>query len=49
MQAKDFGKMQTNASEFDPGDIHFAILSFTEETIDNTIDLFYKKVREITK
>lgn len=46
---KDFGKMQTNASEFDPGDIHFAILSFTEETIDNTIDLFYKKVREITK
>lgn len=46
---KDFGKMQTNASEFAPGNIHFAILSFTEETIDNTIDLFYKKVREITK
>ena len=46
-EAKDFGKMKTNANEFDPGSIHFAILSFTEETIDSTIDLFYKKVREL--
>ena len=48
-ETKDFGKMKSNANEFDPGNIHFAILSFTEKTIDSTIDLFYKKVREITK
>ena len=48
-ETKDFGKMKTNASVFDPGNIHFAILSFTKETIESTIDLFYKKVRELTK
>ena len=41
--------MKSHADEFDPGNIHFAILAFTEETIDSTIDLFYKKVRELTK
>lgn len=46
---KDFGKMRSHADEFDPGNIHFAILAFTEETIDSTIDLFYKKVRELAK
>lgn len=48
-ETKDFGKMKSHADEFDPGNIHFAILAFTEETIDSTIDLFYKKVRELTK
>lgn len=48
-KTKDFGKMKTNACEFDPGNIHFVILSFTKETIESTIDLFYKKVRELTK
>lgn len=48
-ETKDFGKMKSNANEFEPGNIHFVILSFTEETIDSTIDLFYKKVRELTK
>lgn len=48
-ETKDYGKMQSNANEFDPGNIHFAILSFTEETIDSTIDLFYKKVQELKK
>lgn len=48
-ETKDFGKMKTNADDFDPSNIHFAILSFTEKTIDSTIDLFYKKVRELTK
>lgn len=48
-EIRDFGKMKANANEFEPGNIHFAILSFTEETIDSTIDLFYKKVRELTK
>ena len=46
---KDFGKMKSHSTEFDPGNIHFAILSFTEETIDSTIDLFYKKVKELAK
>lgn len=48
-ETKDFGKMKSNANEFEPGNIHFAILSFTEETIDSTIDLFYKKVQELAK
>lgn len=48
-ETKDFGKMQSHANEFSPGNIHFVILSFTEKTIDSTIDLFYKKVRELTK
>lgn len=48
-KTKDFGKMRSHADEFNPGNVHFAILSFTEETIDSTIDLFYKKVRELTK
>lgn len=47
-EAKDFGKVKSNANEFEPGNIHFSILSFTEKTIDETIDLFYKKVQEIT-
>lgn len=48
-ETKDFGKMKSHAEEFDPGNIHFVILSFTEETIDSTIDLFYKKVQELAK
>lgn len=48
-ETKDFGKMKNSANEFDPGNIHFAIFSFTEETIESTINLFYKKVRELTK
>lgn len=46
---KDYGKMKSNADEFAPGNIHFIIFSFTEETIDKTIDLFYKRVQELTK
>ena len=48
-ETKDFGKMKSHANEFDPGNIHFVILSFTEETIDSTIDLFYNKVQELAK
>lgn len=48
-ETTDFGKMKNNAGEFEPGNIHFAILSFTEKTIDETIDLFYKKVQEIAQ
>ena len=48
-EALDFGKIKNNATEFEPGNIHFAIFSFTEETIESTVDLFYKKVMELTK
>lgn len=48
-ESQDFGKMKTKASEFEPGNIHFAIFSFTEATIESTIDLFYRRVRELTK
>lgn len=48
-ETKDYGKMKSNANEFEPGNIHFAILSFTEENIDSTIDLFYKKVQKLAK
>ena len=42
-EAKDFGKMQSLAHEFEPGLVDFAIFSFTEKTIDETVDLFYQK------
>lgn len=48
-EALDFGKMKQNATDFGTGNIHFAIFSFTEETIESTVDLFYKKVMELTK
>lgn len=48
-ESKDFGKMKSNAVEFTPGNIHFVIFSFTEKTIESTIDLFYERVRELTK
>lgn len=46
---KDFGKMKSRVEEFRPGTVNFAIFAFTEKTISETVDLFYKKVRELTK
>lgn len=46
---KDFGKMQSNENEFAPGKIEFAIFSFSEKNIDETIDLFYHQVKKLTK
>lgn len=43
----DFGKMKTNQSDFEPGKVHFSILSFSDKTINDTVDLFYKKVQEL--
>lgn len=43
----DFGKMKSNASEFEPGKVHFSILSFKDKKINETVDLFYKKVQEL--
>jgi len=44
---RDFGKMKSNVEEFRPGEVDFAVFSFTQKTIDETVDLFYRKVREI--
>jgi hypothetical protein len=43
----DFGKMKTNQVDFEPGKVHFSILSFSGKTINDTVDLFYKKVQEL--
>ena len=39
--------MKSKNSDFDPNQIRFAILSFTEKNIAETVELFYKKVQEI--
>lgn len=46
-ESSDFGKMKTNQSDFEPGKVHFSILSFSDKTIKNTVDLFYTKVQEL--
>lgn len=43
----DFGKMKTNQSDFEPGKVHFSILSFSDKTIKDTVNLFYSKVQEL--
>lgn len=48
-ETKDFGKMQSLSHEFEPGMIDFAIFSFTEKTIDETVELFYQKVKEMVQ
>lgn len=46
-EISDFGKMKSEQVEFEPGRVHFSILSFSDKTIKETIDLFYKKVQEL--
>lgn len=46
-ESSDFGKMKTNQTEFEPGKVHFSILSFSDKTIKETVDLFYSKVQEL--
>ena len=43
----DFGKLKLNKTEFEPGKVHFSILSFNNKNIKETVDLFYKKVQEL--
>jgi len=45
----DFGKMKTKVEEFNPNNIHFSIMSFTEKNIDKTVQKFYEKVQELIK
>ncbi len=46
-EVSDFGKMKTNEKEFEPGRVHFSILSFSDKSINETVDLFYNKVQEL--
>ena len=46
-ESSDFGKMKLNQSDFEPGKVHFSILSFSDMNINDTVDLFYKKVQEL--
>lgn len=46
-ESSDFGKMKTNQSDFEPGEVHFPILSFKNKSIGDTVDLFYKKIQEL--
>jgi len=46
---KDFGKLNSNKEEFNPNKINFSILSFTGKKIEETVQLFYKKVQELIK
>ena len=46
-ETTDFGKMKSNEKDFEPGKVHFSILSFSDKSIDETVDLFYKKVQEL--
>lgn len=46
-ETADFGKMKTNSQEFEPGKVHFSILSFKDKNIPETVDLFYQKVQEL--
>lgn len=46
-EASDFGKMKLNEQDFEPGNVHFSILSFSNKTIAEAVDLFYEKVQEL--
>ena len=46
-ETKDFGKLKSNQAEFEPGNVHFSIISFNNKSIEETVDLFYQKVQEL--
>ena len=46
---KDYGKMKSKQDEFKQKNIHFSILSFIEYDIEQTVQMFYKKVQELIK
>jgi len=46
---KDYGKMKSKQYEFKHDNIHFSILSFIEYDIEQTVQMFYKKVQELIK
>ena len=46
-ETSDFGKLKSNVTEFEPGKVHFSILSFSNKSIEETVNLFYQKVQEL--
>lgn len=46
-EKSDFGKLKSNEKDFEPGKVHFSILSFSDKNIKETVDLFYSKVQEL--
>ena len=43
----DFGKLKSKSDDFEPNKVHFSILSFSNKSIEETVDLFYQKVQEL--
>ena len=43
----DFGKLKSKATDFEPDKVHFSVLSFSNKSIDETVELFYEKVQEL--
>mgnify|MGYP003608860801 FL=1 len=39
--------MKLNKQDFEPGKVHFSILSFSDKTIAETVELFYEKIQEL--
>ena len=46
-ETSDFGKLKSKVTDFEPGKVHFSILSFRNKTIEETVNLFYQKVQEL--
>ena len=46
-ETSDYGKMKSNKADFEPYKVLFGLFSFTEKTIAETIELFYKEVYKI--
>lgn len=46
-ETTDFGKLKSNQVEFEPGKVNFSILSFSNKSIEETVNLFYQKVQEL--
>ena len=46
-ETSDFGKLKSNVTDFEPGKVHFSILSFSNKSIEETVDLFYRKIQEL--
>jgi hypothetical protein len=46
-ETSDFGKLKSNATNFETGKVNFSILSFSNKSIKETVNLFYQKVQEL--
>lgn len=46
-ETSDFGKLQSNKTDFGDAKIHFSILSFSDKSISETVNMFYQKVQEL--